>query len=385
MRISSDDIDTASVDAALSTTRAVRIRLDLERDVDQQTILDCIDIAEQAPTGGNQGSRRWVVVRDSALKDRLAELYLDSAGRWMIDARDTLAGSGHRNESVMTSAAHLAEHLADVPAIVIPTIIGRHDGSGRPGLFDSVIQAAWSFAVALRARGLGTTWTTAALNKETEIAELLNIPADMTQIAMLPVAWTIGTDFSPATRYPARDITYFDEFARTYESGPSNPISMADGPGTLVEQDIDAPIERLWELISDIDMPAQFSTEFLGATWSDDVGERPEIGDRFTGRNVHESRGEWEVECFIDRYDAPYQFGWATSDVDSPGARWRFELEPIAGSTRVRFRLILGPGPSGITRIIEKRPDLTTRVIDARLTDLRANMQRVVDGLATLV
>ncbi len=151
------DIDIASVDEALTTTRAVRLRLDLEREVDNDIIYDCIDIAEQAPSGGNQGSRRWIVVRDPAMKaqDRRA-LHGARGGEFMIGARDKIAGTGHPQEKVMQSAAHLAEHLAEVPAIVIPTIIGVHDGSGRPGLFDSVIQSVWSFCVALRARGLGT-------------------------------------------------------------------------------------------------------------------------------------------------------------------------------------------------------------------------------------
>ena len=153
-RIDSAAFDVASIDGALTTTRAVRRRLDLERHVDHQLIIDCIDIAEQAPTGGNQGSRRWIVVRDPKIKARLAELYLESAGNWMIEARDRIAGTGHPNERVVASAAYLAEHLAEVPVIVIPTIIGRYDGSGSPGLFDSVIQSAWSFCVALRARGL---------------------------------------------------------------------------------------------------------------------------------------------------------------------------------------------------------------------------------------
>ncbi|MEL6983278.1 MAG: nitroreductase family protein, partial [Actinomycetota bacterium] len=159
--VDSADLDVASVDGALTTTRAVRLRLDLERPVDQEVILDCIDVAEQAPSGGNQGSRRWIVVRDPELKARLAELYMESAGQWMIEARDRIADTDHPQRRVMASAAHLAEHLAEVPAIVIPTIIGEHDGSGRPGLFDSVIQSVWSFCVALRARGLGTAWTTA--------------------------------------------------------------------------------------------------------------------------------------------------------------------------------------------------------------------------------
>ena len=89
------DIDTAAVDLALTTTRAVRRRLDLERPVDDQIILDCIDIAEQAPTGGNQSSRRWIVVRDPELKAELARLYREAAGDFMIAARDRLEGTDH--------------------------------------------------------------------------------------------------------------------------------------------------------------------------------------------------------------------------------------------------------------------------------------------------
>jgi nitroreductase len=167
------NIDPTQVDEVLATTRAVRRRLDLARPVDNQLLLDCIDLAEQAPTGGNLPSRRWVIVRDPAVKGQLGQLYLDTAGEWMSGVAERLAGTGHPQEKVLASAAWLAEHLAEVPAIVIPTIIGRHDGGGRPGLFDSVIQAAWSFCLALRARGLGTSWVTAALADEARVQEIL--------------------------------------------------------------------------------------------------------------------------------------------------------------------------------------------------------------------
>ena len=177
---------TAAIDEVLTTTRAVRRRLDLERDVNDEILLECIDIAEQAPTGGNQGSRRWLIVRDPELKQGLAQLYRDVIGDRMIEARDRLAGTGDPRERAMASSAHLAEHLGEVPAIVIPVILGRHDGSGRPGLFDSVIQSGWSFCLALRARGLGTAWTTAGLAKAPEIKELLGIPPDVTEIRHVP-------------------------------------------------------------------------------------------------------------------------------------------------------------------------------------------------------
>src|SRR3954466_7271396 len=230
-------IDTAPVDEVLATTRAVRRRLDLERPVDNQLLLDCIDVAEQAPTGGNLGSRRWIIVREQRVKDQLGDLYRQGAGSFITATAERLAGSGHPSEKVMTSAAHLAQHLAEVPAIVIPTVIGRHDGSGRPGLFDSVIQAAWSFCLALRARGLGPTWMTAVFEHEATVKEILDIPDHMTEIVMLPVAWTKGTDFNRAPRHPARSITYFDRFGTTSERGPSETLRFEDGPGAIAETD----------------------------------------------------------------------------------------------------------------------------------------------------
>ena len=374
------DIDISSVDEALSTTRAVRRRLDLERPVDQQIILDCIDIAEQAPSGGNQGSRRWIVVRDQRLKDRLAEIYMESAGEWMISAHDKLEGTGHPQEKVMASAAHLAKHLAEVPAIVIPTIIGVHDGSGRPGLFDSVIQSVWSFCVAMRARGLGTAWTTAILSREDDLAELLGIPDGMTQIVMLPVGWMKGTDVKLASRLPAREITYFDGFAKTWESGPSDPPCLADGPGVVVEVDVKASPSTVWPFVTDISFGADYSAEFVGARWAEGQ-DGPALGAEFIGSNTHEVIGEWDVSCFVDRYELERSFGWATSDIDNPGARWRFELQQIAGATRLRYRLILGPGPSGINQAIDRSPEKEPRIIDFRLREHRTNMQNVVDAI----
>ena len=374
-------IDTEAVDLALTTTRAVRRRLDLERPVDDQIILDCIDIAEQAPTGGNQSSRRWIVVRDPEIKQELAELYRDAVGGFMIEARDRLAGTDHPSAPVVRSAAHLAEHLAEVPVIVIPAIVGRHDGSGAPGLFDSVIQSAWSFCVALRARGLGSAWTTAVLAKAPELKELLGIPDEITEIAMLPVAWTKGTDFRPARRTPAREITFLDGYGRTYESGPGTPVRMADGPGVVVETDIAAQLDEVWAAVTDIDLPARFSDEFTGADW-DEGFDGPALGATFTGRNYLEVMGNWEARCFVDVCEEPVAFGWCTSDPDNPGARWRFELQSLmGGGTRLLYRLLLGPGPSGLTMFIEQNPNKEYRVIANRLRVHRANMQRVVDGI----
>lgn len=375
------DIDPTHVDETLATTRAVRRRLDFERPVDNQLLLDCIELAEQAPTGGNLGSRRWIIVRDQTVKDQLGELYRDAALSFMSEAAERLRGTGHPQEKVMASAEYLAEHLADVPAIVVPTILGRHDGSGRPGLFDSVIQAAWSFCLALRARGLGTTWMTAALQDEAKVKEILAIPDHMTEIVMFPVAWTKGTDFRRAPRHPARSITFFDQFGVTFEHGPREELSFDDGPGVIAEIDIDAPRHVVWQLVTDVEVPTRFSDEALGATWQgDDRG----IGAVFIGRSQYGTGPEWSLPCHVDIYDEPQSFGWRTTDPDNPGAKWRFDLEQIPGGTRLRYHYVMGPGLSGISMTIEAKPDKHARIVRRRLDEMKANMQRTIDGIKNL-
>ncbi len=375
------DIDFRHVDETLATTRAVRKRLDLERPVDNQLLLDCIDLAEQAPTGGNLGSRRWMVVRDQAVKDQLGELYKESALAFMSSAAQRLRGTGHPQEQVMASAEYLAEHLAEVPAIVIPTIIGRHDGGGRPGLFDSVIQAAWSFCLALRARGLGTTWVTAALQDETRVKSILGIPDHMTEIVLLPVAWTKGTDFRRAPRHPARAITYFDRFGSTSEFGPQETLTFADGPGVTVEVDIDARPAQIWALVSDPEVATRFSEESVDAQWENDEHG---VGATIVGRNRHAAIGEWSIKCFVDTRDEERSFGWRTSSIDNPGARWRFDLESAGNRTRLRYSYVMGPGRSGTTAAIVANPDKEARVLRRRLNEVQANMTRTVEGIKEL-
>lgn len=167
----------------------------------------------------------------------------------------------------------------------------------------------------------------------------------------------------------------------TYRRGPSDPVCLADQPGTWVEVTIAAPAQRVWELVSDIDLPARFSDEFLGATWrSDDVGP----GACFVGRSRHPSIGEWEAESFVEAYEEGRSFGWATSDPANPGARWRFDLEAEGSSTTLRYSMSMGPGPSGISAAIAAMPDKEARILRRRVGEHHANMLRTVKGIKAL-
>ena len=209
--------DLDQTDHLLTTTRAVRKRLDLQRPLARELIVDCIRIATQAPAGGNVQMWRWLVVDDPELKRGVAELYRRSYEPYMAAQRQTVAQSGRTDvAAIMDSSDHLAAVLQDVPALVIPCQIGRIDPSmpqgAVAGTYGSILPAVWSFMLAARTRGLGTAWTTLHLGYEQEAADLLGIPANVSQVAMTPVAYYTGDDFRPGSRLPAEKVTYFNRW-----------------------------------------------------------------------------------------------------------------------------------------------------------------------------
>jgi len=207
------------LDHALSTTRAVRKRLDFDRPVPKEVILECLELAVQAPTGSNRQGWQWVIVTDAAKKRRIGELYRESWYAYASSGRpDYPEGDPRRGQlpRVVSSAKLLADRMADVPAMVIPCHEGRVDGDGASnlaiaGVYGSILPAAWSFMLAARGRGLGTAWTTLHLKYEREVAELLGIPYDrVTQAALITVGYFTGEDFKPAERIPLESIVHWD-------------------------------------------------------------------------------------------------------------------------------------------------------------------------------
>ncbi|HKP17208.1 MAG TPA: nitroreductase family protein [Gaiellaceae bacterium] len=204
-----------TVDELLSTTRAVRKRLDLERPVEREVLEDCLRLAQQAPTGSYKQDWHFVVVTDPELRAGLADLWRQGGDKY-------LAGVGRPEEipgmlgRVLGGVFHLRDHLHEVPVHVIPCIEGRTDGKGafaQASRWGSVLPATWSFMLAARSRGLGTVWTTFHLAHEQEAAELLGIPyEEVMQAALIPVAYTIGTEFKPAQRGPLETMVHWDRW-----------------------------------------------------------------------------------------------------------------------------------------------------------------------------
>lgn len=209
-------MDIATVDELLSTTRSVRKRLDLTRPVSRDVILECVRLAMQAPTASNTQDWRWLVITDADKRKAIAEIYRSIGAQYLAYAADN--ATDPQTQRVYQSAMSLTETLGQVPVHVIPCLTQRIE-TAEPGIaaaaWASIIPAGWSFLLALRSRGLGSVWTTMHLFKEQEVAELLGIPPTVTQAALFPVAYTIGTDFRPAARPPAETITFWDSWGES--------------------------------------------------------------------------------------------------------------------------------------------------------------------------
>ena len=207
-------LDAKVVDELLTTTRAVRRRLDFERPVEREIVLDCIRQAQQAPSGGNNQGWRWIVVEDAATRAALADMYR-RGGEGLLrqsfeDAKDDAA------RRIYSSALFLVDKMADAPVHVVPCIEGALPPNAinaqLAGRYGSIFPAVWSFQLALRARGLGTVLTTLHLNLEEEAAELLGLPDGVQQVALLPVAYTTGGEWKPAARTPVESIVHVDRW-----------------------------------------------------------------------------------------------------------------------------------------------------------------------------
>ncbi len=197
-------------DELLSTTRAVRRRLDLTRPVEREVLQECLRLAQQAPTASYSQNWHFVLVTDESRRAALAELWRDVAYPY-LERRPAATGQLVR---IGDAVRHLAEHLHEVPVHVIPCVEGRseHEPAARQAsIFGSILPAAWSFMLAARARGLGSVWTTFHLRHEREAAEILGIPYEQVmQVALIPVAYTIGADFKPGRRKPLETMVHWD-------------------------------------------------------------------------------------------------------------------------------------------------------------------------------
>lgn len=205
-----------SADDVLSTTRAVRKRLDFDTPVPREVIMECLDLALQAPTGSNSQGWGFVFVEDAAKKRAIADLYGANFDEYAKGSQQWPEGDPRNDQmgAVRSSAVYLRENFHRVPVMMIPVIEGRLDNADvahGASAWGSILPAVWSFMLAARERGLGTAWTTLSLPNEKEIADICGIPFDKyTQAGLFPIAYTLGTDFKPAKRLDTAKLVHWD-------------------------------------------------------------------------------------------------------------------------------------------------------------------------------
>lgn len=208
-------MDTTITDHLLSTTRAVRRKLDLTRPVEPEVLARCLELAIQAPSPSNSQQWRWLVVRDQQIKNELGRLFRDVGTQYLRRSAERLgdaAGEG-QPARLLASAKYLVDVIEQVPVFVIPCLQGRPQQGNNgmmSGFYGGIFPAVWNFQLALRSRGLGSTLTTFHLHHEEEAARILGVPDDVSQVGLLPVAYTTVSDFKPARRTPIEQISYLD-------------------------------------------------------------------------------------------------------------------------------------------------------------------------------
>jgi nitroreductase len=213
------DVLNLTVDEVLSTTRAVRKRLDFERPVDPAILRTCLQLAQQAPNGNDQEEWRFVVVTDPELRQAVAEVYREGWANYDGDGHEPQTMSEEdqdRFNRSFASAMYLHDHLHEVPVHVIPCVKRRTDKASireQSIIWSSILPASWSFMLAARERGLGTCWTVGHLYAEEKVAKLLGIPFEsVQQTGLIAVAHSKGTDFKPARRDPVDSVICWDRW-----------------------------------------------------------------------------------------------------------------------------------------------------------------------------
>ena len=204
-------LDLESVDHVLSTARSVRRKLDFERPVEPEVLFDCINVSTQAPTGLGGESWRFVVVTDAEKKLRLAEIY-----RAVITDMQR-----ERGLEIKPTQQALMARLHEIPAMIFVCTIGAPPGPEIPaqvGFYGSILPAAWSLMLALRARNLGSTWTSLMASRQAEVGAILEVPEGVIQTVMLPVGYMKGAKLKKADRMDARQVTFWNQWGNSQPS-----------------------------------------------------------------------------------------------------------------------------------------------------------------------
>jgi nitroreductase len=206
----------------LTTTRSVRRRLDLGRAVDLDTVLECLDVALQAPNGADEQAWRFIVVVDRDRRHQIGDLYRRANEDFAAAVAARAAAGDVASQRKLASSSVFWDHLEEVPVLVVACI------ETRPGFdpastyeaasaYGSIFPAVWNFQLACRLRGLGSCLVTAHLRFPDEMAAILELPDNFRQAGMIAVGQLIGDNFAPARRRPRHEVARIDTWSAESE------------------------------------------------------------------------------------------------------------------------------------------------------------------------
>ena len=203
MNANQEEVDL--VDEILSTARSVRRKLDFDKPVPREVLFDCINVAVQAPTGIAGENWRFLIVDSAEQKAAIAQIYTDVLISLMQE----------RGMEMKPTHRALIDRLHEIPAMIFVCVDGEplsEAVSSQVGYYGSILPAAWSLMLALRARGLGTTWTTLLSARQEDVKAVLGMPEGTIQTVMLPIGYTKGAVLKRADRLDAREVSFVNRW-----------------------------------------------------------------------------------------------------------------------------------------------------------------------------
>jgi len=188
--------------------------------VPEEVLIRLVEAAQWGPSGSNQQTGRWLIVREQAGKDRIAALNKAAVDRYLTGRRDTVASLPEPQKTsqtrILNAVQWQAEHMQEAPAIIIPCLAmaatPRDTWLAGFGAGGSVWPGVQNLLLAARGLGLGAALTTLAMTDRAAFKDAVGLPDGVEPVCVVPVGYPLG-NFGPVTRRPVADVLRWETWS----------------------------------------------------------------------------------------------------------------------------------------------------------------------------